>query len=234
MLRALTVCQPWAWAILEPFTRYENRTWGTNYRGPLLIHAGRSTAWLEHGRREIEGVGIPVPGRFVMDAIVGQAELTAIVEPQDLPEPDLFATGPRCWRLDRPRKLVEPIPYRGGQGIFGVPERALAGARWEPQCRVCGCTEGFACPGGCVWANREKDLCTRCASADGELPAAGTRRIRSQCPCGQRVTAVLVPGERPQFFVVAGGASMRVTACPVCGRDWSRLSAEEIRGSWRS
>lgn len=27
-------------------------------------------------------------------------------------------------------------------------------------CRVCGCTDDKACPGGCVWA--EPDLCSRC------------------------------------------------------------------------
>ena len=28
-------------------------------------------------------------------------------------------------------------------------------------CRVCGCTDDRACPGGCVWA--EPNLCSRCA-----------------------------------------------------------------------
>jgi hypothetical protein len=28
-------------------------------------------------------------------------------------------------------------------------------------CRVCGCTDERACPGGCVWA--EPNLCSRCA-----------------------------------------------------------------------
>ena len=31
----------------------------------------------------------------------------------------------------------------------------------EPVCRVCGCTENNACPGGCWWA--EDDLCSACA-----------------------------------------------------------------------
>jgi hypothetical protein len=29
------------------------------------------------------------------------------------------------------------------------------------ECRVCGCTDDRACPGGCVWA--EPNLCSRCA-----------------------------------------------------------------------
>jgi len=31
----------------------------------------------------------------------------------------------------------------------------------EGTCRVCGCTNERACPGGCVWA--EPNLCSRCA-----------------------------------------------------------------------
>ena len=32
----------------------------------------------------------------------------------------------------------------------------------EPQrCRVCGCTDDHACPGGCYWV--EPDLCSQCA-----------------------------------------------------------------------
>ncbi len=41
-MRALTIRQPWAWAITCGLKRVENRTWSTNYRGPLLIHAGKT------------------------------------------------------------------------------------------------------------------------------------------------------------------------------------------------
>ncbi|MCX5285963.1 ASCH domain-containing protein [Streptomyces sp. NBC_00198] len=39
--RGLTIRQPWAFAIAEGFKTIENRTRRTNYRGSLLIHAGR-------------------------------------------------------------------------------------------------------------------------------------------------------------------------------------------------
>lgn len=34
-------------------------------------------------------------------------------------------------------------------------------ASGSAQCRVCGCTQGIACLGGCSWV--ERDLCSRCA-----------------------------------------------------------------------
>jgi hypothetical protein len=30
-------------------------------------------------------------------------------------------------------------------------------------CTECGCTDEEACPGGCVWANADATLCSRCA-----------------------------------------------------------------------
>lgn len=32
----------------------------------------------------------------------------------------------------------------------------------QSHCRVCGCSEFNACPGGCIWAT--PDLCSRCVS----------------------------------------------------------------------
>lgn len=38
-MKALTVRQPWAWAIARGHKPIENRSWTTSYRGPLAIHA---------------------------------------------------------------------------------------------------------------------------------------------------------------------------------------------------
>lgn len=46
-VRALTVKQPWAWAIMYGGKTIENRTAAWSYRGPLLIHAG--SAWSKRG-----------------------------------------------------------------------------------------------------------------------------------------------------------------------------------------
>lgn len=33
----------------------------------------------------------------------------------------------------------------------------------ERRCRICRCTWGKPCPGGCAWISAEFDVCTRCA-----------------------------------------------------------------------
>lgn len=40
-MKVITVRQPWASLIADGYKEYEFRTWKTNYRGELLIHAGK-------------------------------------------------------------------------------------------------------------------------------------------------------------------------------------------------
>ena len=44
-MKVITICQPYAELILLGEKRVENRTWPTNYRGTIGIHAGKSKAW---------------------------------------------------------------------------------------------------------------------------------------------------------------------------------------------
>lgn len=39
-MKVLTIKQPWATLIAENIKQYEFRSWKTNYRGKILIHAG--------------------------------------------------------------------------------------------------------------------------------------------------------------------------------------------------
>ena len=40
-MKVLTIRQPWATLIMLGLKKYEFRSWKTNYRGELLIHAGK-------------------------------------------------------------------------------------------------------------------------------------------------------------------------------------------------
>lgn len=171
MSKALTVCQPYAslivgWEGIDPadVKRIENRTWPTSYRGRLWIHAGKSTRWLGTW----DG---PRPAKLPMGAILGAVDLVGCQPIESLRRaPDgspigwmkyhVHAEGPYCFILRRPRRLLKPIVYAGRQRIFDV-NLDLSHEDWEPQCRVCGCTELDACRGGCRWV--EENLCSRCA-----------------------------------------------------------------------
>ena len=40
IMKVLTIREPWATLIINGFKCYEFRSWKTNYRGKILIHAG--------------------------------------------------------------------------------------------------------------------------------------------------------------------------------------------------
>ena len=41
-MKALTLHQPWATLVAVGEKRIETRSWSTDYRGPLAIHAGKA------------------------------------------------------------------------------------------------------------------------------------------------------------------------------------------------
>ena len=41
-MKVITIKEPWATLIAEGYKEYEFRVWKTNYRGEVLIHAGKS------------------------------------------------------------------------------------------------------------------------------------------------------------------------------------------------
>ncbi len=125
-LKALTVCQPWAWAIAEGHKRVENRTWATRYRGPLAIHAGKSEKWMAHGLDQIEqALGIrPHEETLAFGAVICVVDLVAChtldyaIRHYPWIKFHPFADGPFCWILQHPKRLLEPLPATGRQGLW--------------------------------------------------------------------------------------------------------------------
>jgi ASCH domain len=115
-MKALTVLQPWAWAIIHGPKRIENRSWRTSHRGPLAIHAGLSRAQL----RDRLNDGTLVPENLIFGAFLGVVDVVDCVALANAPA-NPFAEGPYCWLLENIRALPEPIPWRGAQMLWKVP-----------------------------------------------------------------------------------------------------------------
>jgi hypothetical protein len=125
-MRALTVCQPWAWAIIHGMKRIENRTWRTDYRGPLAIHAGKSRAWLKpHDTILPDGSHHPPASELIFGAIVGMVDVIDCI-PLASCRDDPFAFGPYCWILHNPRPLAVPVPCAGHLGLWMPPVGLLS------------------------------------------------------------------------------------------------------------
>ena len=127
-MHALTICQPWAWAICEQVKLIENRRWKTPHRGLLLIHAGKSHDFLQSVVEDGLGNDWPVPAELVFGALIGAVDLydcQKLSEVRGKP----FAEGPWCFLFRHVRKFPKPIPLRGEQGIFRVDD-SLVPHQW--------------------------------------------------------------------------------------------------------
>ena len=85
--RALTVRQPWAWAIAAGHKDCENRTWATSHRGWLAIHAAATAADAVEDARcaqilgALAGVAAPATQDLVRSAIIAVVFLDDILPP---------------------------------------------------------------------------------------------------------------------------------------------------------
>lgn len=150
-MKALSTKQPWAWLIVNGYKDIENRTWGTNVRGPILIHAGNR--FDEAGYTYVKSrFGVIMPSREEFKKMRGG--IVGVCEIKDCVTDSLSAwfCGPYGFVLAGGQP-VKFIPYKGQLMFFNVRQK----------CRVCGCTEKRACPGGCGWV--EWDLCSGCAGS---------------------------------------------------------------------
>lgn len=117
--KILSVHQPFAWLIVNGVKQIEYRSWGTRYRGRLLIHAcGKapkdalqsvSIALLEIGDPPLES-----------DEIDDVTRTGAIIGTVDLIDCKLV-DGEYCWILENPC-MIEPVPWSGRLGLTPAPD----------------------------------------------------------------------------------------------------------------
>lgn len=143
-MRLLSLWQPWASLIAYRLKQYETRSWHTNYRGLLAIHAAK---------RPIDGEGLRVIDQafqlsgcrhenicllenYPLGAIVAVSELTdclkmdgwsiAIHEQSPLElavgdwRPERFA-----WKLANVLAVPKPMPLKGAQGLRRLDAEAV-------------------------------------------------------------------------------------------------------------
>ena len=114
-----TIFQPDAHLIALPDShprakRIENRRQYVSYRGPILIHAGKTRDWL----LPEDIADFP---NMAFGAAVAHANLVDCVRLEKLPErlrDNEHAEGPFCLLLEDVIALPRPIPCRGYQGLW--------------------------------------------------------------------------------------------------------------------
>jgi len=125
-MKCISLRQPWVWAIFHG-KDVENRTWKTNYRGPLLIHASKK--WDSEGAKWIwrnMDIDIGILLKLMEDdsrfgAIIGQVDMVGCTQQSD----SIWFFGPYGFIFEKPSLFGFPIPYKGHLGIFEVPDEVI-------------------------------------------------------------------------------------------------------------
>ncbi len=120
-MKALSIRQPWATLIVTGHKKIENRTWSTNHRGLILIHASKAfdyEGWEWIRRNEVLNI---TESDNLLSAprggIVGIAKLVNVLKP-DKGEPNMFRDmNQYSWVLEDAKPLRFQ-PYKGKLGLF--------------------------------------------------------------------------------------------------------------------
>lgn len=126
-MKAITIHQPWADLIAGGVKTIETRTWPTQFRGVLAIHAGKANAetpkrqdaetqnefWCDSGYRRVE-YGAVVAVARMYDC----RRLTAADEPAACCE----CAGKFGFFLRDIMRLRHPMKLRGQQGLWEINE----------------------------------------------------------------------------------------------------------------
>lgn len=140
-IKALSLWQPWASLVALGAKRIETRNWRTPYTGPIAIHATKtwvegtaSLALQEPYRGALGAAGVKFLRDLPLGAVVAVATLAGCVQTDVLlrdrsygvtPQEEAFGDygeGRWGWLLRDIRRLPEPIPAKGAQGLW----------EWEP------------------------------------------------------------------------------------------------------
>jgi hypothetical protein len=138
--------QPWASLVAIGENSIETRSWGTQHRGPLVIHAAkgfprdaRELCSLSPYRQVLARHGYADASSLPLSAVIAVAELVDVMKftrtslrevrararAGELPshEADFgdFSPGRYGWVLKNVRALPVPVPVRGMLGLWEVP-----------------------------------------------------------------------------------------------------------------
>lgn len=140
-MKAITVWQPWATLLATGQKHNETRSWRTNYRGEILIHAAktdplRGICMMPDEAWEQALIALDLPEefnrfeKFPTGAIIGKANLVDCFQideayrrklqrenPAELAFGD-YSIGRYAWVMAEPVLFDKPIPASGKQGLW--------------------------------------------------------------------------------------------------------------------
>lgn len=123
-MKVLTLKQPWATLVAEGIKKYEFRTWKTNYRGRVLIHAGAGIDKKELAR--FKDLNLEYPSK----KIIAEVEIKDCLELDDKLNDEIIqenniAYGSKkrtgyAWELGNVKKIDVDKEINGKLGLWNI------------------------------------------------------------------------------------------------------------------
>src|SRR5262245_28062319 len=104
-LKALTIQNPWAAAVVRGLKVEEYRSWGTSHRGIVLVHAGKSRASMG----EADQFPTLTAADYAFGALVGACRVVGC---------EACGEGGFAWRLADAVAFAGPLPWIGNVGLW--------------------------------------------------------------------------------------------------------------------
>lgn len=122
-MKALTIKEPWASLIINEYKTYEFRSWKTNYRGKILIHAGKSLESNQAKKFKVYNL------EYSKGEIIGEAELVDCIKVTEEFDEYLKGINPivygnsghvenYAWKLENIKKYDKKIKVKGQLGLW--------------------------------------------------------------------------------------------------------------------
>jgi hypothetical protein len=132
-MKALSLYQPYATAIILKNKRIETRSWKTNYEGRIAIHATKTfPSWCKEFAQTERTLG-RIPARLPVGAIIGFVTIMGMRRTEDIVGQLTalerlygdYSPGRWAWMLCDAESLETPIPAKGAMGLWEWNEVGL-------------------------------------------------------------------------------------------------------------
>jgi activating signal cointegrator 1 len=145
-MKALTLTQPWATLVAIGAKKIETRSWNTNYRGPLAIHAAKgfpneakAMCLAAYFTIALDAVGMGNHRNLPLGAVIATCNLAHVMKVKnitassetsflwhehwwDLDQKERafgdYSVGRYMWLLDNIAMFPKPIPAKGALGLW--------------------------------------------------------------------------------------------------------------------
>ncbi len=123
-MKVLTLKQPWATLVAEGLKKYEFRTWKTNYRGKILIHAGAGID--KKAMEKFKDLNLVYPSKKIIAEVLitdclelDDALNRKIISENSIVYGNKFRTG-YAWKLSNVKKVYIDKSINGKLGLWNI------------------------------------------------------------------------------------------------------------------